>query len=362
MAASKSGQTFKPASRTSTVPDSSPKWILTFPKESKPSPGTRYSPQIVTDKINVACKSYGIHAVLASWSQANNLVVTFKYDSKDKNIQNASATIINLFNPAGVKGCSFVKMVPWSKVFYPRVPCWEDSAEQVDGDAMNTNSLCSPEQLKDAVRSSHPLLKDCVFIQGQEPRWTANPDSIPSFANTANIAFSINDPDGSIIKALTSSDAIMFATKILPQAWKEKINLIQCNRCWKLGVSHPNCTPRCRKCGSAGHNEDNHNTTCGRCKDTGEDITKISETDWLCTHLRCANCGGSHLSDYTSCPARNESIRTARARKAGMTGQTILDPRTVRSFGPGNSSYGPGPSTSGYNHAITRSSNAPTRF
>ena len=355
MAASSSSKPFTPA-RKSTVPDSSPKWVLTFSKDSKPSPGTRYSPQIIVDKINLACKAYNIRAMLASWSQAGNLVVTFKYDSKDQNIKNAAATIINLFNPSGTKGCTFVKIVPWSKIVYPKIPCWEDSAEQIDGDAMSTTSLWSPEQLKDAVRASHPLLKDCTFIQGQEPRWTADPSTIPSFASTANIMFSINDPDGLIIASLTSSDAIMFATRIFPQAWKEKINLIQCIRCLKLGVSHPNCTPKCKICGKTDHDESNHNTNCNKCKDTGVPLEQLSSKNWMCTHVRCANCGGSHLADYLACPARNEAIRSARARKSGMTGQTILDPRSIHSHGP---------SSFGYSAVIRNPaypSSAPSRF
>jgi hypothetical protein len=146
------------------------KWVLQFPKQNKIPPGSRPAPNIVTDKINITCKEYNIHAVMAEWSAFGNLVVTFKFDSKEKNISNAAATILNLFCPDAPTKASFSKVVHCSKILFPRIPCRSITMEITEGDAMRTNDLWSTEELIKEVRKSHPILEKIEFVQ--EPTWT----------------------------------------------------------------------------------------------------------------------------------------------------------------------------------------------
>ena len=319
---------------------SSNKWVLTFHKSDKPTPSTRLLPHMVTDKINLHCKEYNIKAVLAEWTKVGNLSITFNYDSKEKNINNAAATIINILNPSSPNKSNFTKVVPWSKFVYPRVPCKEFKPENISSDEMiiqDDVKLWSTERLIQEVRNSHPLLKECLFVQ--EPSWTVHPDILLNNPLTehANLCFAISDPDGSISKEVINSDAIIFSTKVLPTAWKEKVNLRQCTRCWFLGATHPSCPPKCRLCGSKNHLEENHNQSCEGCKNTGKPIHEIKSKDWICIHTKCFNCGNAHPADDPSCQARDEGIRSARARSRipnSMHGQTILDSRRFRRDGP----------------------------
>ena len=329
-AAAPSNEPFRPARRPATV--NSIKWILRFPEGNKPFAATRPPALVVVDKINTACRErYGVKAVLADWiSPSNNLAITFAPGTKDKNIETATATIISLFCPENPNGVSFRKAVTWSKILFPRVPCRAISSQTYDGDEMSTNETWSKDALLEEVKASHPLLHSAYFTEF--PDWTV--ENVPFNAQVANLVFSIEDPDRSIADSLTRSELIMFATRIRPQAWKEKINLTQCPRCLRLGPAHPACQIRCLKCGSPNHSVEAHNQNCKACKDTGRPLAEIVAESWVCAHTKCINCGGPHVATDTSCPGRNEAVRAARAKKSGMVGQTILDPRSLGRPGP----------------------------
>ena len=71
-------------------------YTLRFSRDA-PWKGVQTPAHIVVDKINVACeKMYKIKAILARWTEKNNLTVTFTNESKDKDIENAAKTIINI--------------------------------------------------------------------------------------------------------------------------------------------------------------------------------------------------------------------------------------------------------------------------
>ena len=123
------------------------KWVLVFPRNNKPTPGTRLPPLIITEKINRACSdTYHIRTRLAEWTNAGNLTISFTLDSKEANIKNASSTIKNLLVQENPEKVSFSKVVPWSKVIYRGVTCHAVSEEQTDGDATMIKELWSPER------------------------------------------------------------------------------------------------------------------------------------------------------------------------------------------------------------------------
>ena len=81
-------------------------YTLRFSREA-PWKGVQTPAHIIVDKINVACeKMYKIKAILARWTEKNNLMVTFTNESKDKDIKNAAKTIINLLAQGYCQGHS----------------------------------------------------------------------------------------------------------------------------------------------------------------------------------------------------------------------------------------------------------------
>ena len=320
-----------PIQRKNTFSNSQ-KWILRYPKNEKPPSGSRPTPQMITDKVNRSCRDYHIRAIMADWTQAGNMSITFSHDTKEQNVSSAKGTIISLFHPSNVSKTLFSKAVPTSKILFPDIPCRRartDDENYMEDDDFSP-PLWSNERLLEEVKRSHPLLNNTSFVL--DPDWTIA--SVPDDSDRANISFVIDDADGSIIAELTRTNAIMFSTQIFPHAWKEKVNLQQCNRCWRHTAPHPSCAPRCVECGSSNHDISAHNQSCQSCKSTGKPLSEITALGWICTHLRCANCGGAHQADNTNCQAHDEAIRSARIRRSGMTAQTILDSRDFRRPGP----------------------------
>lgn len=107
---------------------------------------------------------------------------------------------------------------------------------------MATNEFWNQDDLLQAVRDSHEVLENATFFH--KPDWTVaelQPDAIQ-----ANVSFTVEDPNGGIAQALNKAWVVMFSSQVLPQAWKEKIGLRQCTRCWKLdSPQHPACAERC---------------------------------------------------------------------------------------------------------------------
>ena len=152
---------------------------------------------------------------------------------------------------------------------------------------MTTNETWLKANLLEAVRDSHPLLKEAFFTELLD--WTV--EHVPYDASIANLVFAIEDPDSSIADTLTKSEVILYASRVHPQGWKEKINLTQCLCCFKLGEYHPACSIRCIKCSSSSHSVKAHNRNCPHCIGTGVPVKDLSSPDWTCTHNRCLNCG-----------------------------------------------------------------------
>ncbi|KAF9779343.1 hypothetical protein BJ322DRAFT_1113699 [Thelephora terrestris] len=156
-------------------------YVLKFPRDNKPTPGTQIPPPAVISKINTACKqAYNIKAMLAKWTQAGNLSVSFSPQSSIKSIDNASGTIIKEL-PPDYPDVTFAKPSPWSKIVYKSVPCRAFTMDKVNGDKMAHNATWSKESLLKEVKSSHPLLTTAKFIH--DPDWTLKevPDELQHF-------------------------------------------------------------------------------------------------------------------------------------------------------------------------------------
>ena len=144
-------------------------YTLRFTKDA-PYKGIQTPPHIAVDKVNIACKkNYKIRAILAKWTKVRNLTITFRNDSKDKDIENASNTIINTLAPDH-NNVSFSKPTIWNKIVYRSVPCRAHTVEAFDGDDMQVNDTWDKERLLIEVKNSHPLLANAEFAY--TPDWT----------------------------------------------------------------------------------------------------------------------------------------------------------------------------------------------
>ncbi|KAF9780019.1 hypothetical protein BJ322DRAFT_1112702 [Thelephora terrestris] len=301
-------------------------YVLKFPRGNKPTPGTQIPPPAVISKINTACEqAYNIKAMLAKWTQAGNLSVTFSPQSSIKSIDNASGTIIKELAP-DYPGVTFAKPSPWSRIVYKSVPCRAYTMDEVNGDEMAHNATWSKESLLKEVKASHPLLATAKFIH--DPDWTLK--DVPDELQLFNLTFTIEDPDGSTALNVRQSEIHMFATRVRAVEWTEKIHLKQCPRCWMLDATHSHCAEVCRLCGSTKHTELTHNTNCQKCLASKKPIDEISSANWRCIHFSCRGCGQAHPSDSLDCQSRSTAIAEARKKKKVPIGQTILDPSTLR--------------------------------
>jgi hypothetical protein len=304
------------------------RYMVKFGKDEKPTNNTKLPIQIVVSEVNRACSELNIKANSAEWTSALNLQIYFTYDSIDSQIEKARATILGLV----AKGCpktQFMKSVKWARIVVRNVPTkrWtSDVSGMVDEDTGAPHGSFVDVNMSDVeaeLRASHPLLTEATFVEG--PSWTAKSGFPPAGAETANVSFTIPDPDDSKVKALVARPLIIFHTPCRCSQWTEKINLTQCTRCWKYGDKvHPECPIRCRRCGG-NHEETDHNKSCKKCEK--EDINHEDRKRGLtvCDHpVSCPNCGEPHHANDSSCRMRNHAACEERRRRKVGQGQTFI--------------------------------------
>jgi len=337
--------TTAPSKPTIRSPPKDDRWMIRFPKNKHPIPANRFDPKIVTERINTECKgTYAVTAVFAQWTDAGNLVLKFTPTTSAKAIHYAANTILNMFatrdeNNIPFKGIRFSKVVPWSKLVYRNVLLRPPLDPQVEADMMMAldedvpkpiplRPVWTEEALEEQVRLTHPVLKDIYF--NQPPSWSKRPELYTMDEEYGNVVFTIDDPDGSIGDSIYNSSIHMMGREILPDFWQEKINPLQCARCWKFGSPHSNCKEVCQICASPKHTTPDHNKNCRACLN-GNDKNLVLGPSWTCSHMRCPGCGmQDHIAGDPSCKGRSQAIAVARARKPNMHGQTILNMRRPR--------------------------------
>ena len=183
--------------------------------------------------------------------------------------------------------------------------------------------LVTKEEIETELQHAHPLLTDATFVEG--PDWTDRSGKPPLGAEHANVSFTIPDPDDDKVKALVARPMILFHIPCRCTQWTEKINLIQCTRCWKFGDKvHPECPIRCRRCGG-NHDETKHNMECKKCEKSEIDHEERKKGNTTCAHpLSCPNCTEDHCADDSSCRMRNHAACEERRRKKIGQGQTFI--------------------------------------
>ena len=189
-------------------------WTIRFPGKTN-FERPELAPQLITTRINRDANHTNIKATLAKWTLKRNLSITFSPESKEKDIMDASNSILKCLN-INQDHAIFAKSVNWSKIVFKNTPCQTVSMTGEYGTPVPVK-ITDPETLLKAVQESHPLLKEATFVH--PPDWTIQ--TLPEDAIYHNLRFTIEDPDSSIANNLIESDAIMFATSVRPRLWKD---------------------------------------------------------------------------------------------------------------------------------------------
>ena len=174
----------------------------------------KFPPHRIVVKLNQQLIDRPIKLILAKRTLKSNLALTFSQESEEKDIRDASTTIINCLGLQD-KQAIFSRAVNWSKIVFKNTPCSTTTINE-DGKEI-TKKITNPTTLLKAVQESHPLLKDVTFVH--PPDWTVQ--TLPEEAIYHNLCFTIKDSDNSITHNLIASEAIMFATSIRPRLWKD---------------------------------------------------------------------------------------------------------------------------------------------
>ena len=189
-------------------------WTIRFPGKTN-FERPELAPQLITTRINRDVNHTNIKATLAKWTLKRNLSISFSPESKEKDIMDASTTILKCLN-INQDHAIFAKSVNWSKIVFKNTPCQTVSLTGEYGTPVPVK-ITDPETILKAVQESHPLLKEATFVH--PPDWTVQ--SLPEDAIYHNLRFTIEDPDSSIANNLIASEAIMFATTVRPRLWKD---------------------------------------------------------------------------------------------------------------------------------------------
>jgi len=214
--------------------------MLKFHRDDKIPAGTRIPAQAAVSEVNRTCRTLNVRANTTEWTTASNLFIFFTYDSIDSQIEKARSTILGVLVRSMPKTI-FMKAVKWSRIVIRDFPTerWVaptdeemESQETLYADAYSSFAKVTRDEIATAIHQSHPILTDAIFME--EPDWTSR-DGPSNEDKTANVSFTVPDPDESLFKTLVRNPLIYFGVPCHLTRWTEKINLIQCNHCWKYG-------------------------------------------------------------------------------------------------------------------------------
>lgn len=297
------------------VIDDSQLWILRF---NGNAPARRMTPAQMHTAVNVLDKGiWAFDVVTANWSQGGNgncIMLRFTAQTTEKAIDIHHAKILARLSH-GVDGATLTRNVQWSKVVVMNVPCRkgrlapsgedEDHVDEVMHENEEIEEYWSPADL-DAQMRVNPLYRGLHVTQ--KPNWMTSPDAMEGRTH-ANVSFSFEDPNMEFTGELFTRPMYLFNERCPMRVWKERVHVSQCERCWKLGPSHADCTQRCRRCARTGHLEFEHQARCAHCEKGG-----WAADGKECIHFTCANCNATHAADDGNCRARSEYVRIQRNR------------------------------------------------
>lgn len=222
----------------------------------------------------------------ARWSKSVNIVLQ----------------VLEEFNPA-----TFAK---YAHVIQQRlcIPARVQHAENIAQGGIVFNAIL--RDLDGNVRDAGDIVEEVMALNpifngielNRPPMWLLRREvleNLPTHQTVAKIYLSFQDPDGDVVQVLTKTSISVCGQFVFPEAFRNKMILIQCTKCWGFEHTANSCqrAVRCRMCGD-NHPSSEHKKKCRQagCEGTNNGI---------CTHpKRCINCTGEHVANSGNCPAR----------------------------------------------------------
>ena len=197
----------------------------------------------------------------AKWTQANNIVLSFNWNSDKGSIEKAKVSITQALSHGYNDQVSMTINTLWSMVVLYGVPCCAESTgyttftnKDRDGDEILEQEVTERELWSEQAITEELMKNDAMkgITLAKAPTWTKGCTENKE-ATTGMVFLYIIDPDGSHAKHLLASAIWMWTKRITPAEFKVKVNLHQCTNCWSFTqqqANHTSCHARCRKCHS----------------------------------------------------------------------------------------------------------------
>ena len=277
--------------------DDSQMWIMRFTSGAPPL-DKRLTDQKMWSLVNSINKeNIPFEAKSVAWSRGGvgpSIMIRFSAFDKFDDIDAHSREIRRrLAHDNPIESITLTKNVKCSKIAIENIPCQSED---------NMDEVIPIEDVTAELRKN-PLY--CRLNMVQPPRWVTQ-DLHERTHGTINFTF--EDPDGSYADDFCTRYIFIFGKQCIARAWLDRVDVRQCDRCWRFGTSHSSCKKICRLCGANDHEEESHCLSCRGC--VSEGITDLVR----CTHLSCARCKRPHAADDSSCGARAIYINKVRTQ------------------------------------------------
>jgi hypothetical protein len=257
------------------------------------------SPTAIWNRLEaIDKKQFKFSLINASWATSGHIIfLRFSIDDNADHIRAQAKNIMEtLSHRRDVSKFQFNPTCRISKLMLKGVPFHDPD----NGD------LSIPEEALVSEVARHPILSRVAFLS--KPHWIPTDNNTESNLSTAFMSF--QDPEGGYIKDILSREHFLFGQRVYAYEVHEKVELVQCGRCWEFGRHHNNCIPKCVICGNLSHLTNSHVEACAKCAQDGQ--TDLNG----CTHAKCLNCGEAHYADDLSCKARAQAVYMERRRRA----------------------------------------------
>ncbi|KAG9126385.1 hypothetical protein FRC07_003632 [Ceratobasidium sp. 392] len=263
-------------------------------KGAGPVPSRRFPPSSIKQVIDPLLLKHAETnkniLLYAQWNSHGNLILAFSPRTDLAAICAIKTDICNALNITDE--CVFSRDVAWSKVMYVAVPTGLTPA--------GSGNVHSEYALKAELIANNPHIAELHITQN--PWWVMRPDNLQQTGRfNSSVSLVFEDPDGSIVEALTRTRTYAFGSVIYGKVWIDKPVLRECTKCLALTHTADRCrkTHHCDICGLA-HQTTMHRPNCKLCK------RAAIAPETPCAHPPvCINCKGPHRASTLSCPARS---------------------------------------------------------
>lgn len=236
-------------------------------------------------KLNRIPTARHIRIIGADWNMSGNCIFSFPSNISINSINAIIPLLKEAFELRPNHPLTITRDIKWSKVILSNII------------TLNGPNLPIFSELE----ILHSLLLNDLFRSlkiTQPPRWARNPEFITK--PRSSISFAFEDPNGDLLRKVTSSVFFIFGQSTVPVVWKEKPRFSQCTKCWKFGHLMIQCNQPlgCRYCASKRHLTSQHREMCSGCS------SARYQENQPCDHFFCVNCSGAHPADSIDCSQR----------------------------------------------------------